>query len=273
VIASPLLPLSPQELQALHAIATLPGARRVVALPDLHIKPRLETPSSLATALDSRIVLDLSSPSPGCGMALALLPLQEAEMQPASLDRFFELIARALPLARPPGEALVTDIRPHLLEGARAAVEHFDLDPAILGRIEGGGNALPDAGEGADPQEMLDQLPAAVFELARREFGTIGSGNHFLELQVVDEILDPAVALQWGVREGQAAVLFHADSGRMGALAGRLYAYRRKNNRRGRLVEMRVKLPFHLRRSGSPAGFARRLEAFFLPRMHAALPA
>jgi tRNA-splicing ligase RtcB (3'-phosphate/5'-hydroxy nucleic acid ligase) len=50
--------------------------------------------------------------------------------------------------------------------------------------------------------------------------GTTGGGNHFVEVQLVEEILDRARAFQWGVRCGQLAVMVHSGSRRVGAFIG-----------------------------------------------------
>lgn len=275
LFASPDLPPTPAEIAGLQQVAALPGVAQVVALPDLHIKPSLETPSSTATATCDELILSLSSPSAGCGMALALTPLSESDLTPARLDALFARLAQALPIRRETSLPGFEDIRPVLLHGAAAAVERLGLDPALLAATERGGHAggYASASHSAGPDELLRALPGWFLPLAAREFGSIGRGNHFLELQVVEDLLDPAVAAAWGVQAGQVVAMYHADSGRLGSLAGRLYAFRRKNTARGRLLELRYKTAFHLRQAGSPGEMQARLAAYFLPRRHVALPA
>ncbi|MDL5502090.1 MAG: RtcB family protein, partial [Candidatus Methanoperedens sp.] len=58
--------------------------------------------------------------------------------------------------------------------------------------------------------------PAKVSEKARKrgkpQFGTLGSGNHFLEVQYVDEVYDPEVAKIFGLHKGQVTVMIHCGS-------------------------------------------------------------
>jgi len=58
--------------------------------------------------------------------------------------------------------------------------------------------------------------PSKVGEKARKrgkpQFGTLGSGNHFLEVQYVDEVYDPEVAKVFGLRKGQVTVMIHCGS-------------------------------------------------------------
>jgi len=65
---------------------------------------------------------------------------------------------------------------------------------------------------GADP----DQVSERARERGRRQLGTLGSGNHFLELQVVDEIEDAARAEAFGIRQGQVTVMIHTGSRGLG---------------------------------------------------------
>ena len=61
---------------------------------------------------------------------------------------------------------------------------------------------------GAQP----DRVSARARERGLRQLGSLGSGNHFLELQIVDEIHDAAAAAALGVRAGQLTVMIHTGS-------------------------------------------------------------
>ena len=60
----------------------------------------------------------------------------------------------------------------------------------------------------AQPEQVSDFARRRV----RKQVGSLGSGNHFLELQVVEEIFDDAAAKAFGLREGQIAVMMHTGS-------------------------------------------------------------
>ena len=53
--------------------------------------------------------------------------------------------------------------------------------------------------------------------------GTIGRGNHFVEVQVVDDVVDRQTAFQWGVRKGQVAFMVHSGSRNVGRYVGGLW--------------------------------------------------
>jgi RNA-splicing ligase RtcB len=263
-VTHPDLPAAPEAMRVLEHLAqsgllALPP----VALPDLHLKPALETPSSTATATRETLILGLTSPSPNCGMALVATALGRDDLDEQRLDDFFGRLAAVLD---PDRSAPVIDdaaLDEVLLHGVSATITPHDSYPAHA--IADGGRAFYIDEVEAHRADILASVPDSFRPLARREFGLIGHGNHFLELQVVDEVLDEATAAAWGLSPGQVMVMYHADSGHLGAVAGRLFAHRRKNTPRGRLIEWRVKLPYHLLNGGSLRDRWRRLR-YFLPR-------
>jgi tRNA-splicing ligase RtcB (3'-phosphate/5'-hydroxy nucleic acid ligase) len=70
------------------------------------------------------------------------------------------------------------------------------------------GGALP----GADPAKVSDRAK----ERGRPHLGTLGSGNHFLEIQYVKQVVDARAARCFGVSEGQVVVLIHSGSRGLG---------------------------------------------------------
>lgn len=90
-----------------------------------------------------------------------------------------------------------------LLKGARWAVESGFGEAADLERTESGGCI-----EGADP----DLISQKAYERGRAQQGTLGSGNHFLEIQHVDEVYDEKAANALGLFDGQVTVMIHTGS-------------------------------------------------------------
>jgi len=94
-----------------------------------------------------------------------------------------------------------------LTDGARWAVEHGYGNTEDLDHTEEGGTL-----GGADP----DTVSARAMERGREQLGTLGSGNHFLEIEVVEEIFDPTAATVFGLEKGQIAVMLHSGSRGLG---------------------------------------------------------
>ncbi len=96
-----------------------------------------------------------------------------------------------------------TDHRQLLRKGARWAVEAGYGEPEDLDRIESGGML-----EGADPDVISDK----AYERGMAQQGTLGSGNHFLEIQYVEEIYDERVAQVFGLFKDQITIMIHTGS-------------------------------------------------------------
>lgn len=262
MIAPPDLEPSPELLKMLQRLAQQPWlVAPPVALPDLHLKPRLEAPSSLATATRDVWVLGLTSPSPHCGMALALTDLDLAFATPARLDTLFGELAQRLALESPhPVDATTLNVA--LLQGApgwRDRSANVAWDP-VMRTVEG---AFSEDELAQYTPDILSMIPGWLRDMARQVFGLVGRGNHFLELQVVEEISNPDIAARWGVHEGQLTWMVHADSGPLGSILGRLFAHRRKMPRGKRWQEWRVKFPYHLHRTSSPIRWMERARVFW----------
>jgi Uncharacterized conserved protein, COG1690 len=89
------------------------------------------------------------------------------------------------------------------VKGARWAVEQGFGFWEDLEHIESGG-ALPNA----DPSKVSKE----AYERGSDELGTVGSGNHFVEVQVVDEIYDEDIAERLGLKLGQVCIMVHSGS-------------------------------------------------------------
>ncbi len=96
-----------------------------------------------------------------------------------------------------------TDEKRLLERGARWAVEQGYGFQEDLEAIESGGCL-----EGADPSVVSER----ALERGRRQQGTLGSGNHFLEIQYVEEIYDNAIASAFGLFKDQITVMIHTGS-------------------------------------------------------------
>ncbi|RMF96110.1 MAG: RtcB family protein [Gammaproteobacteria bacterium] len=98
-----------------------------------------------------------------------------------------------------------------LAGGARWAVEQGWGEECDLERVEEGGRMA-----GARP----DCISARARERQRREMGTLGSGNHYLEVQRVAELFDSELARAFGLVEGDAVVSIHCGSRGLGHQVG-----------------------------------------------------
>src|SRR3989442_12952792 len=187
--------------------ATLPGiVRAALAMPDIHQGYGLPVGGVVATDVRSGVV------SPGaigfdinCGVRLLRTGLEASAVAPR-----VSALVEALYATVPTGV------------GGRGSVS---LDARELGRVmaDGAGWAV---GRGHGTREDLDATessgaivgadPEAVsrqaIERGMRQLGSLGSGNHFMEVQVVDEGYDEAVAARLGLHAGGGTLMIHTRS-------------------------------------------------------------
>lgn len=98
-----------------------------------------------------------------------------------------------------------------LAEGARWAVENGFGQAEDLRFIEANGCM-----RGADPSQVSEQAKKRQLE----EMGTLGSGNHYLEVQQVAEIYDAQAAAAFGIEEGDIKISIHCGSRGLGHQIG-----------------------------------------------------
>ncbi|MBI3600471.1 MAG: RtcB family protein [Nitrospinae bacterium] len=187
--------------------AFLPGiVKASFAMPDMHFGYGLAIGGVVATDIKDGVV------SPGgtgydinCGVRLVRSNLYLKDIK----DKAKELV-NALYAEIPTGVGSKGRItlspqegRDLLVKGARWAVERGNGTKEDLEHTEAGGCL-----EGADP----DKVSSRAFERGKRQEGTLGSGNHFLEIQYVDEIYDEKAANIMGIEKDSITVMIHSGS-------------------------------------------------------------
>ena len=202
-----------RSLEQLINVATLPGViDAALAMPDIHQGYGFPVGGVAATCEPDGVV------SPGgvgydinCGVRLLALPLSVAELGNRR-ERLVHEISRRVPVGTG-GRGSREGIRGARLErvlalGPRALLEDLGIGTSRdLHFTESGGRL-----EGA----VVDFVSPRARERGAGQIGTLGSGNHFLELQRVDAIYDSRAAEAYGLREGQVTLLIHSGSRGLG---------------------------------------------------------
>src|SRR6266568_2049156 len=229
-----------------------------VVLPDFCHKEKSEMPSSIAVATKGEIRPALTDAALNCGMALMTLDIEQPSA--SAVADFYRRVAERFP--SPPNwrrELTSKEVLRAATEGADFAAERYGLSQDELDHIEERGRLDIDAYGGA--RRAAREMPWLVVQMSRLRFGGIGPSTHFLELQQVEDILDPAAAAELGIRAGQVTVQFHNGGGVLTGQLGALYAKRKSASRMLR-AEMSVQKPLtHLLSPRS--GLKQRLAAYF----------
>ena len=256
--ATPADPIALAQLQS--GVAGTDLAAVPVALPDFHLKGDKEMPSSIAVATRETIRLTLTSASLNCGMALVALDAERPGTE--AVTRFFSRIRERYPY--PPTyrrDLTREEVVRCAADGAEFAAERFGVDSDELDRVEESGRVDVEPFGGIE--RVRRELPWSVKQLSRIRFGTIGPSNHFIELQEVEEILDPQAAGLLGLERGQITLQYHGGGGSLPGELGLLFG-RRKRYPRPVRVQMAVQKPlYHLARARSLAELKHRRELYF----------
>jgi tRNA-splicing ligase RtcB (3'-phosphate/5'-hydroxy nucleic acid ligase) len=225
-------PLDTKAIKQLHSFAQTnhPSGglvHRALATPDFH--PGHVVPVGCVLATSEFVIPAAIGTDIQCGMRLHVADLSVDELL-ARKPEWLKLVkgdliqsTRDLPMNPPQIQAMfrsgplgwLEESGKHPLGMLRRA-DHRQLQGELeqsfgLGSMDG---ALEYA-----PQDMLNNRP----ESRDCFIGTIGGGNHFVELQVVEEVLDRAWAFQWGIRKGQVAIMAHSGSRRVGIVVGQTW--------------------------------------------------
>jgi tRNA-splicing ligase RtcB len=202
--------LEPGAVQQLANVATMPGiVKHSLAMPDIHWGYGFPIGGVAAFGMEDGVI------SPGgvgfdinCGVRILTTPLAAAD-----LVRKRELI-EALFAAVPTGVGAKSTLRLDrkelsgmLTDGSKWAVEHgFGIREDFLHCEEQGSMV------GADPGAVSQK----ALQRGMPQSGTLGAGNHFLEIQRVDKVFDLKAAGAYGLSEGQICVMIHCGSRGLG---------------------------------------------------------
>lgn len=256
-----LLPAHPITVAALnHQVGGADLAAPPVVLPDFHHKSKMELPSSVAVATTGTIRPDLTSSSVNCGMALIAVDSEVPDDR--AIDTFARAVRERYPYpTRGTRELSRSEVVKAVKDGSHFSVDRWGAPADDLERIEEGGRIDLERYGGIDRLES--ELPGLAFQLARYRFGTVGPTNHFVELQRVEEILDPDRAAKLGVAEGQLTIQYHGGGGVFTGEIGRLFFRRKDYPRQIKAVNAALKPWFHLRTARSIAQLKARLSLYF----------
>jgi tRNA-splicing ligase RtcB len=202
-----------QSLQQVANVACLPGiVGYSMAMPDIHWGYGFPIGGVAAFDMDQGVI------SPGgvgydinCGVRLLVSRLEAGDLASEDIQGLVNELFRNIPSgvgsSRKDLKLTHQELKKVLREGAAWAVHEGFGTATDLARIEEGGR-IP----WADPGEVSER----ALQRGNSQLGTLGSGNHFVELGTVDEIYDAEVATAFGLFKGQLTVFIHTGSRGLG---------------------------------------------------------
>ncbi len=200
-------------------VATLPGIQRAsIAMADAHWGYGFPIGGVAAFDADEGGVVSVGGVGfdGGCGVRALKTDLKVDEVRPKIkelIDKLFEIVPAGLGNR---GKILLKDneVNELLREGAKWVVEKGYGTREDLEFIEDNGTI-----KGAMPEAVS----ALAMKREKKQVGTLGSGNHYLEVCYVDEIYDDNAAKQFGIEKGQVFMWIHCGSRALGHQIGTDY--------------------------------------------------
>jgi tRNA-splicing ligase RtcB len=196
--------------------ASLPPVRKVLATADIHVG--FGIPIGCVMGMEDAIMPPAVGYDINCGMRLLRTPFEKGQID---TDKVATDIAREIPLGEGKenlklGKASLDEVIHNGVAGIPALVrkgnhrawEAFDPDQFArdMSRIEDRGTL---AGEAS-------AVPNQAIVKGANQIGTLGGGNHFIEIQYVQEVFDKALGREFGLSQNQIVVMIHSGSRRFG---------------------------------------------------------
>ena len=219
----PGLALEPDSIRQLKDACRVPSVRHVLATPDIHVG--FGVPIGCVVATDEVVIPAAVGYDINCGMRLMTTGLRRRRGR------------RSGPGPRHPAGHPPRGRQAEHLHGADR------VPPSACARCPGAGRGeaqgspppgtiwtkaglAPNAArieEGGSMEGRPDALSERAVERGQSQLGTLGGGNHFIELQEVVEVVDRDAAEAWGLASGQLVVMIHSGSRGFGHQVGEEY--------------------------------------------------
>ncbi len=203
--------LEPGAIQQLANVATMPGIlKNSLGMPDIHWGYGFPIGGVAAFSLDEGVI------SPGgvgfdinCGVRLFTTPLGQKDVfgQGSLIDELFQAVPTGVGAKSSSLKGSAKSLEGMMIQGARWAVGNGYGVSRDLARCEEGGCMKEADSSTVSTKAKQRGIPQG---------GTLGSGNHFLEIQVVQEIFDAPAAKAFGISEGQVCCMIHCGSRGLG---------------------------------------------------------
>ncbi len=197
-------------LEQVRNVAHLPGIIGYsIAMPDIHWGYGFPIGGVAATDAETGVI------SPGgvgydinCGVRLATIPIPYASLNASTKESLLKKIFESVPsgvgsICKKEPALSDRDYQEIVQQGAKWSLEQGYGLPEDLLHTES---------HGCIPGGDLNAVSKRARERGKEQLGTVGSGNHFVEIGAIQQLFDQDVAQQWGVEEGHIYILIHSGS-------------------------------------------------------------
>jgi len=202
----------------------------IAALTDIHSKPGRKNPTGSVVATEKEILPQLTDSAPNCGMRLIKTPFFKGDLSNKQLDDLFKEYTKTIPTKTFFGTYFsYKDILKISKRGAAPVLERFGKSKKELENTMLKGNMFGD--QKITNKDLLESIPSLFFRIAQSRLGILGeAGNHFIDLLIVDDIIDKKNADKLGIKKNQYVFLLHTGSGMFGQYSSYFYMPKKKEH-------------------------------------------
>lgn len=211
-----------QTLSRIKEISELPSVKEVIAFPDVHLKEkyanlgyRVDIPSSLAILTEDCLYPQFRSRGINCGMALIKTNLFQESSVIEKIEKVILEINKGIikglfnKMNFPLWDKYSLsekEYRQVCLTGSEQIANKYHLNPKF---IFGSSYKFNQTKENNFDSRGIKESWLKGRPYLKRAIGKYFGGNHFLEIQVVDDIYDQQKANQWQIEKGQICIMYH----------------------------------------------------------------
>ncbi len=221
---TPELAPEPETISQLARLAQIPGLQHHVAvLPDIHRKSRNLSPTGAVVVTKNALAPRAIDTGICCGIRMIRTDIDVRDLIPHSgtLDEIFSELMATIPVLEHEQDVISkNEVAEILVSGGQWSQKKFGLSDDEMNCMENRATMPTDTD---DAEAILASVPEKILKKARRCFGTLGDGNHFLELQEIVEVINHDIARLLGLDAGRAMFMLHTGSRSVGSKTMKTY--------------------------------------------------
>jgi len=222
--------------------------RNLVAMPDVCSKPGRKNAAGTTIVSEKYILPQVNDSDPNCGMRLIKTNLYDSDLTPETINKLFKELARTVPTKKFVGTKVPFNVVVDVCrKGTSAVIDHLGIKTKNeLENTQNGGNFF---GKEMTRADIFDVIPKLFLFFAKYRLGILGAaGNHFLDLMKVEDIIDPEIAENLGLKKGQYLFMIHTGSGILGQYTMYTHTAKKREHLSQALMVTLGKLTFSSRR-------------------------
>lgn len=236
IYADDRITLEDEALSQLKNAARIPGVVKVIATPDIHTG--FGVPIGSVIGMENTVIPAAVGYDVNCGMRILTTPLSKDDI---NLKQIAESIRRDIPLGEGQKNLALnrSDFHAVLKKGMNGIKDIKDRNHSVW-------QAFNDDEYLSDMYKMEDNgsLQGDPEALSKRsidrgidQLGTLGGGNHFIEIQEVSQVYDENIANQLGIKKWQIVIMIHSGSRGLGHQVGDDYMPMAKEEAKSKMPE------------------------------------